>query len=190
MTKQIHYLIIATHLPSDSEVVFFKTVEEAQAEFQKRTQEIFALDSNLEEEVDYWCEDAWCVRFNAGNNEKLSNFLGDVDHYFHVGTQDVPEDSNYYVADFSEYVDEVNIHFFNKQDAVAAYDSLIQESINIQHSNYRNQNPIDRNDQTTWEDEDFGTLFSEEDNADGSTDAFFGYSDIYYTYRIGEVKIN
>ena len=85
MTKQIHYLIIATHLPSDSEVIFYDKVEDAQAEFQKRTQEIFALDENLEEEVDFWCEDSWAVRFNAGNNEALSNFLGDVDHLDLIG---------------------------------------------------------------------------------------------------------
>jgi hypothetical protein len=189
MAKQIHYLIIATHLPSDSEVLFFPTVEEARAEFQKRTQEIFALDENLEEELDYWCEDEWAVRFNAGNNEALSNFLGDVDHYFKVGTQDVEDDCECYIADFSEHVDEVNIKFFNKQDAVKRYDEMVAEGIAMQHSHNRNQNPVDRNDQSTWEDEDYGTLFTETDNEDGSTDAFFGFSDIYWTYRIGKVTL-
>ena len=188
MSKLIHYLIIATHLPSDSEVIFFPTVEEAKAEFQKRTQEIFALDENLEEEVDYWCEDEWAVRFNAGNNEALSNFLGDVDHYFKVGTQDVEDDCECYIADFSEHVDEVKLKFFNKQDAVNRYNEIVNEAIAIQHSHHRNQNPIDRQDQSTWEDEDYGTLFTEEDNDDGSTDAFFGYNDVYWTYRIGKIS--
>lgn len=187
MAKQIHYLIIATHLPSDSEVVFFKTVEEAKAEFQKRTQEIFALDENLEEDVDYWCEDEWAVRFNAGNNEALSGFLEDVDHYFKVGTQDVEDDCEYYVADFSEYVDEVTIKFFNKENAIVTYNDMVDEGIAMQHSHNRNQNPVSRYHQDTWEDEDYGTLFSETDNSDGSTDAFFGFSDIYWTYRIGKV---
>ena len=187
MAKQIHYLIIATHLPSDSEVVFYDKVEDAKAEFQKRTQEIFALDSNLEDEVDFWCEDDWAVRFNAGNNEALSNFLGDVDHYFKVGTQDVEDDCTHYVADFSEYVDECNIKFFNKQTAIETYNDMIDEGISMQHNN-RNQNPVSRYDQDTWEDEDYGTLFMETDNSDGSSDAFFGFSYVYWTYRIGEVK--
>jgi hypothetical protein len=189
MAKQIHYLIIATHLPSDSEVIFFPTVEEAKAEFQKRTQEIFALDENLEEDNDYWCEDEWTVRFNAGNNEALSNFLGDVDHYFEVCTEDVEDDCEYFIADFSEYVDEVIIKFFNKQDAVNRYDEMVNEGIAMQHSHNRNQNLVNRHDQSTWEDEDYGTLFMETDNDDGSTDAFFGFSDIYWTYRIGKVAL-
>jgi len=131
MTKQIHYLIIATRLPSDSEVIFYDKVEDAQAEFQKRTQEIFALDENLEEEVDFWCEDSWAVRFNAGNNEALSNFLGDVDHYFKVGTQDVANDCTHYVVDFSEYVDECTIKFFNKQTAIETYNDMIDEGISM-----------------------------------------------------------
>jgi hypothetical protein len=189
MAKQIHYLIIATHLPSDSEVLFFPTVEEAKAEFQKRTQELFALDENLEEDLDYWCEDEWAVRFNAGNNEALSNFLGDVDHYFKVGTQDVEDDCEYYVADFSEHVDEVRLKFFNKDNAIVTYNDMVDEGIAIQHTHHRNQDGINRYDQSTWEDEDYGTLFSESDNSDGSTDAFFGYSDVYWTYRIGKVTL-
>ena len=181
--------MIARHLPSDSELIFFKTIEEAKAEFQRQTQEIFALDENLEEELDYWCEDAWAVRFNAGNNERLSSFLEDVDHYFLVGTQDVEDDCNYFVADFSEYVDESRVKFFNKENAIVTYNDMVDEGIAIQHSK-RNQDGINRYDNTTWESDECGTLFSETDNEDGSTDAFFGYDDVYWVYRIGEVKIN
>ena len=187
MAKQIHYLIIATHLPSDSEVLFFPTVEEARAEFQKRTQEIFALDENLEEELDYWCEDEWTVRFNAGNNEALSNFLGDVDHYFEVCTEDVEDDCECYIADFSEHVDEVRITFFNKADAVNAYNNMVNGSIAVH--NECSDKTIDRQNESTWEDDDYGTLFMESDNDDGSTDAFFGVSDVYWTYRIGKVTL-
>jgi|LauGreDrversion4_2_1035121.scaffolds.fasta_scaffold12689_9 hypothetical protein len=186
MAKQIHYLIIATHLPSDSEILFFKTVEEAKAEFQKRTQGLFAVDK-LEEDEDYWIEDEWAVRFNSGNNQELSGILGDVDHYFKVGTQDVEDDCDCYVADFSEHVDDVMITFFNKQGAVNAYNNMVDGSIAVH--NECSEKQIDRKNENTWEDEDYGTLFMESDNDDGSTDAFFGVSDVYWTYRIGKVTL-
>lgn len=187
MTKLVHYLLIATHLPNDSEIIFFKSVEEAKLEFHKRVNELFELDENLESELDYWREDAYAIRFNCGHNQKLSDFLGDVDHYFHVGTQDVEDNCNYYVAEFSEYVDESNINFFNKQNAIIVYNDLVDDSIAIQHTK-RNQDAVNRYDNTTWDSDDYGTLFMESDNNDGSTDAFFGFDDVYWTYRIGEIK--
>jgi hypothetical protein len=48
---------------------------------------------------------------------------------------------------------------------------------------------VNRYDNTTWEDEDEVTLFSETDNGDGSTDAFFGILDVYWTYRIGKINL-
>jgi len=179
MAKQIHYLLIATHLPSDSKVLFFKTVDEAKAEFKKRTQDLFAVDG-LEEDNDYWMEDEWAVRFNSGNNEELGAILEEVDHYFKVGTQDVEDDCDFYVTDFSEYVDESRITFFNRENAVIAYNDLVESALAI-------EGDVNRYDQTTWEDESGVTLFSETDNDDGSTDAFFGMNDIYWTYRIGKV---
>jgi hypothetical protein len=181
MAKQIHYLLIATHLPSDSEVLFFKTVDEAKAEFKKRTQELFAVDG-LEEDNDYWMEDEWAVRFNSGNNEELGAILEEVDHYFKVGTQDVEDDCDFYVTDFSEYVDESRITFFNRENAVIAYNDLVESALAI-------EGDVNRYDQTTWEDESGVTLFSETDNDDGSTDAFFGMNDVYWTYRIGKVTL-
>ena len=181
MAKQIHYLIIATHLPSDSELIFFKTVEEAKAEFKKRTQELFALDG-LEEDIDYSIEDEYAVRFNSGENEELSALLEDVNHYFKVGTQDVEDDCEYYVADFSEYVDEVTITFYNKQDAVITYNDMVDEAL-------AGNKDVNRYDNTTWEDDDDVIIFSETDNGDGSTDAFFGISDVYWTYRIGKINL-
>ena len=179
MAKQIHYLLIATHLPSDSKVLFFKTVDEAKAEFKKRTQDLFAVDG-LEEDNDYWMEDEWAVRFNSGNNEELGAILEEVDHYFKVGTQDVEDDCDFYVTDFSEYVDESRITFFNRENAVIAYNDLVESALAI-------EGDVNRYDQTTWEDESGVTLFSETDNDDGSTDSFFGMNDIYWTYRIGKV---
>lgn len=187
--KQVHYLMVATHLPSDSELHFFKTREEAQAEFQKRTQEIFALDDNLEEDLDFWCDDEDSVRFNCGNNEKLSSFLGDVDHYFEVKTVPVPDDAECYVADFSEHVDESHVKFYNKETALVVWNDMVDEGIGM-HNQIMDRETVNRYDQTTWEDEDYGTQFSETDNEDGSTDAFFGFSDVYWTYRIGKINLN
>jgi hypothetical protein len=181
MAKQIHYLIIATHLPSDSELIFFKTVEEAKAEFKKRTQELNELDG-LEEDVDYCIEDEYAIRFIPGHNEDLSALLGDVDHYFKVGTQDVEDDCEYYVADFSEYVDESKLTFYNKQDAIITYNDMVDDAL-------VDNKDVNRYDNTTWEDEDEVTLFSETDNGDGSTDAFFGILDVYWTYRIGKINL-
>jgi hypothetical protein len=181
MAKLVHYLIIATHLPSDSELIFFKTVEEAKAEFKKRTQGLFALDG-LEEDIDYSIEDEYAVRFNSGENEELSALLGDVNHYFKVGTQDVEDDCEYYVADFSEHIDEGKLTFYNKQDAVIAYNDMVDEGL-------AGNKDVNRYDNTTWEDDDV-IIFSETDNGDGSTDAFFGISDVYWTYRIGKININ
>ena len=181
MAKQIHYLIIATHLPSDSELIFFKTVEEAKAEFKKRTQELFELDG-LEEDIDYSIEDEYAVRFNSGENEELSALLEDVNHYFKVGTQDVEDDCEYYIADFSEHVDESKLTFFNRDMAVIVYNDMVDDALAI-------ESEVNRYDQSTWEDEAGVILFSEIDNADGSTDAFFGILDIYWTYRIGKINL-
>ena len=181
MSKLVHYLMVATHLPSDSEVLFFPTVEEAKAEFKKRTQEFFAIEG-LEKDCDYWIEDEYAVRFNSGNNEELGAILGEVDHYFKVGTQDVEDDCEYYVADFSEYVDESSITFFNRGASVNAYNDMVNSALAIEGN-------VNRHDQSTWEDEDYGTLFMESDNNDGSTDAFFGMNDVYWTYRIGKILL-
>ena len=181
MSKLVHYLMVATHLPSDSQLIFFNTVEEAKAEFKKRTQVFFAIEG-LEEDCDYWIEDEYAVRFNPGSNEELSTLLGDVDHYFLVGTQDVEDDCECYIADFSEYVDESSVKFFNRENAVIAYNDMVESALAI-------EGDVNRYDQSTWEDESGVILFSEVDNTDGSTDAFFGMNDVYWTYRIGKITL-
>jgi hypothetical protein len=183
MEKQIHYLIIATHLPSDSEVLFFPTAEKAKAEFQKRTQPLLAIEG-LEEDTDYYETDNG-IRFYSGNNEELSAELGDVDHYFEVDTVQVHHDCKYYVALFSEWVDESMINFCYKDESVNLYNDMVNGAIK-EHNQMRSDKLINRHDQSTWEDDEV-TLFSETDNGDGSTDAFFGVSDVYWTYRIGKV---
>jgi hypothetical protein len=182
MSKLVHYLMIATHLPSDSELIFFNTVEEAKAEFQKRVDIIFAMDG-LEQYIDYSIEDEYAVRFNAGNNEELSGYLEDVDHYFKVGTQDVEDDCDYYIANFDEHVDDSYVKFFNKENVIITYNDMVDNALED------NNKGINRYDNTTWEDEN-NLLFKETDNKDGSTDAFFGFMFIYWVYRIGKVNID
>lgn len=186
MTKQIHYLMVATHLPSDSELHFFKTREEAQAEFQKRTQPLLAIEG-LEEDDDYYTTDNG-IRFYSGNNEELSAELGDVDHYFEVNTVEVDDDVECYVADFSEWVDESVIKFYSKQDAIKVYNDNVDGSIEV-HNEMCCGEPVNRQNQNTWESEEEGTMFMETDNEDGSTDAFFGFSDVYFTYRLGKISL-
>jgi hypothetical protein len=174
--------MIATHLPSDSELIFFKTVEEAKAEFQKRVDILFAMDG-LEQYIDYSIEDEYAVRFNAGNNEELSGYLEDVDHYFKVGTQDVEDDADYYIANFDEHVDDSYVKFYNKENVVIIYNDMVDNALE------GNNKGINRYDNTTWEDKN-DLLFKETDNKDGSTDAFFGFMFIYWVYRIGKVNID
>lgn len=188
--KTINYLMISTHLPSDSQIMFFNTFEEAKAEFKKQTDELFSLDENLEEDTDYFKESEYAIRFNAGNNESLTNFLEDVDHYFYAGSIEVEDNVNYYVADFSQSVDDSKVLFYNIDEAKTIWNNMVNDAIEMQSSIYRNQEVVSRYDSETWEDEDYGTLFSESINEDGSIDAFFGFTDIYWTYRIGEIKIN
>lgn len=176
--------MVATHLPSDSELHFFKTREEAQAEFQKRTQPLLAIEG-LEEDDDYYTTDNG-VRFYSGNNEELSGELGDVDHYFEVNTVEVNDDCECYIADFSEHVDDSTVTFLNREDALFRYNDLVDDGIDMCVQLWEGVNRYDNN---TWEGSDGSTLFSEIDNEDGSTDAFFGFSAIYWTYRIGKIGL-
>jgi len=187
--KQVNYLMIATHLPSDSQIIFFNTFDEAKAEFKRQTDELFAIGEDLQEDVDYFIDYEYAVRFNTGNNERLTSFLEDVDHYFEVGSKEVKDDVDYFIADFSQSVDESNVVFYNKDEAKLIWNDMVDQSIETQSAGYSNQENINRYDCETWEDDDYGTLFSESNNEDGSTDAFFGFSDICWTYRIGEIKI-
>jgi hypothetical protein len=86
------------------------------------------------------------------------------------------------VADFSEYFDESKLTFYNKQDAIITYNDMVDDAL-------VDNKDVNRYDNTTWEDEDEVTLFSETDNGDGSTDAFFGILDVYWTYRIGKINL-
>lgn len=197
MAKQINYLLIARELTGDSELLFFDTLEQAKAEYSERTQEIFNSDETLEEGVDFEYDTHWkllrgqdeAITFKGSDSEKLSALLNYIDHYFLVGCQEVEDDCTHYLADFSEHLDLSHVTFFNKEDAFTQYNKLVEDGIKMQNDYSRNTDNVLRDDKSTWEDDKFGTLFGEGVNDDGSTEAFFGFSDVYWIYRVGEIKI-
>jgi hypothetical protein len=189
--KQLHYVLIAKHLPSDSEVQFFPTREEADTYFNSCVQPLLkvCIDNELEEDEAYsYGQTNNIIRFDSGYDEELDSLLGECNHYYYVNSVEVADDVNYYVADFSEWVDESTIEFYNKETAIVKYNDMVDDV--IESVNDRHRYGVNRYDNNTWESDDNGTLFSEADNDDGSTDAFFGHTDVYFTFRIGEIKIN
>lgn len=190
--RELHYVLIAKHLPSDSEVSFFPTREQADAFFNSHVEPLLkvCIDNELEEDEVYsFGQTKNIVRFDSGYNEDLDSLLGECNHYYYVNSVKVGDDANYFVADFSEWVDESTIEFFNKETAIIKYNDMVDDTLEMMNNSRRDTEQVNRYDNTTWDDEDDGTLFSETDNGDGSTDAFFGFTDVYFTYRIGEIKI-
>jgi len=119
----------------------------------------------------------------------LDGLLGECNHYYYVNSVEVADDVNTFIAEFSEWVDESTIEFFNKETAIIKYNDMVDDTLKIMNDKQRDNEVVNRYDNTTWETDDNGTLFSEIDNEDGSTDAFFGFTDVYFTYRIGEIRI-
>jgi hypothetical protein len=190
--KQLHYVLIAKHLPSDSEVSFFPTREQADAFFNSHVEPLLkvCIDNELEEDEAYsYGQTKNIVRFDSGYDEELDGLLGECNHYYYVNSVEVADDVNYFVAELSEWVDESTIEFCNKQNAIIKYNTMVDDNLMMLNDYRRDENSVNRYDNSTWEDEN-GTIFSEIDNADdGSTDAFFGYTDVYFTIRIGEIRM-
>ena len=178
--KQLHYVLIAIHLPSDSEVYFFPTREQADAFFKSQVEHLLkvCIDNELEEnEVYSYGQTKNTIRFDSGYDEDLDSFLGECNHYYHVDSIEVADDVNFFVAEFSEWVDESTIKFYNKETAIIKYNDMVDDCMKEMNLYLRN-----------GDDEDV-TMFSEIYNTDdGSTDAFFGYTDVFFTLRIGEIK--
>ena len=175
--KVLHFVLIAQHLTGDSKVVFFPSRLKAERFFQNAVTPLLEIceRNNLEEDEAYsFGQTKDIVRFDSGYDEELDAKLGDSNHY-------------YYVAEFSEWVDESTISFHNREDALVKYHDLVDDSI-ITLNNSPYHGGVNRYDNSTWESED-GTLFQETDNDDGSTDAFFGHTEVYYTYRIGKIEL-
>jgi len=190
--KQLHYVLIAKHLPSDSEVSFFPTREQADAFFNSHVEPLLkvCIDNELEQDEVYsYGQTKNIIRFDSGYDVELDGLLGECNHYYHVDSVEVADDVNYFVAELSEWVDESTIEFCNKQNAIIKYNTMVDDNLMMLNDYRRDENSVNRYDNSTWDDEN-GTIFSEIDNADdGSTDAFFGYTDVYFTIRIGEIRM-
>ena len=190
--KQLHYVLIAKHLPSDSEVSFFPTREQADAFFNSHVEPLLkvCIDNELEEDEVYsYGQTKNIIRFDSGYDVELDGLLGECNHYYHVDSVEVADDVNYFVAELSEWVDESTIEFFNKQNAIIKYSTMVDDNLLLLNDYRMYEDGVNRYDNTTWDDEN-GTIFSEIDNADdGSTDAFFGYTDVYFTIRISEIRM-
>lgn len=193
MGKQLNYVMVAEQLTGDSRVMFFTTPELAKKAFDDLTQPLISVCMDTyydtdEQDVFYYTKEGKGVRFNSGELEELDELIGDTNVYYEWGTVDVTDDVTHYVAQFSEWVDESDIDFYNKDTAVIRHKSLIDEGLQVaeDHHGYI----IDRNDQSTWENAERGTIFSEDvHTSPNHIDTFFGYSDVYYTIRSGEIKI-
>jgi hypothetical protein len=190
--KNLHYVLIAKHLPSDSEVSFFPTREQADAFFNSHVEPLLkvCIDNELEEDEVYsYGQTKNIIRFDSGYDEDLDSLLGECNHYYYVNSVEVADDVNYFVAELSEWVDESTIEFCNKQNAIIKYNDIVDDNLMMLNDSRRDEAFVLRYDNNTWEDEN-GTMFSEIDNADdGSTDAFFGYTDVYFIIRIGEIRM-
>jgi hypothetical protein len=187
--KVLHFVLIAKHLTGDSEVVFFPSRLKAERFFNIKVAPLLEIceRNELEEDDAYsFGQTKNIVRFDSGYNEELDLALNECNHYYYLGQVEVEDDVDTYIADFSEWVDESTIEFYKKSDAIIKYNDKVDEGIVM--SNDRSMD-INRYDQSTWETEDNGTVFSETDNDDGSTDAFFGVTDVYWTYRIGKIEM-
>jgi hypothetical protein len=190
MAKQINYLLIAQGLTGDSSVQFFPTPELAKQAFDNLTQPLIkvCMDNGCnpdDEDVFYPTKDGKGVRFNSGELETLDELICENNEYYEWNTITAPDDVTHYIAEFNEYVDESSISFHTKDEATTKYNDLIDQSIQIAKDHHGVE--INRYNQSTWETEN-GTVFSEPiDTTVNHTDAFFGYSDVYYTYRCGQI---
>ena len=190
--KLVHYVLIAQQLTGDSEILFFPSPTQAMDKYRELTDPLLSicLTKNLEHEdvFDYNYNDGGqphTSRFNSGHDEDLDNLLGENNTYYEVTTLQIPDDATHYVCQFFEYVDDSSVCFFNKKEAILHYNELVDESIRIAHDH--NNIQINRYNPETWEGKGIQTLFSE-DHKSTHTDAFFGYDDIYWTYRIGSIN--
>lgn len=185
--RVLHFVLNAKHLTGDSEVVFFPSRLRAERYFNSKVSpllEICERNDLEEDEVYSFGQTTDIVRFDSGYDDELDAALGEVNQYFYLGQAEVEDDVTHYVAEFSEWVDESTIEFFNEQKAKEVWNDKIDNEINATP-----YHKIDRNDDSTWEDEGGMTLFLETDYSDIYSDAYFGTSsDLTFTYRIGMIE--
>jgi hypothetical protein len=185
MAKQINYLMIAYALTGDSTVTFYPTPESAKQAFNNHTEPLVALClenyyDTEEQDVFYHVNDGKGLRFNSGELEALDEIIGESNVYYEWGTVEVGDDVTHYFADFSEWVDDSIVLFLSKEEAENRYESAITEGIEVAKDHFRII--INREEDTD--------AFSETKHpTENHTDAFFGFDDVYYTARLGEIKL-
>lgn len=196
--KKLNYILYASGLTGDSNILFFNTAKEATDKFTEITGKLLqiCLTKNLaqNEAFDYYVTDN-AYRFNAGYDEDLDAEIGDADAYYRLFTNvDVPDTTTHYVATFTEHVDGSYVDFFNMSDAITNYNKIVDDDIN-EANKHSNDFDIDRTDESTWSEDDT-QYFSESiivttphtfPFANAHKDAFFGYLDIFWTYRYGKI---
>lgn len=193
MAKQLHYLLIAEGLTGDSDVYFYATPELAEQAFKNLIKPLVDACMNNhydteEQDVFYHLKEGKAVRFNSGELDALDEYLSECNRYVEWGTATVKDDVTHYIAEFSEWVDESTITFYNTEQAKIKYNDGIDEGISIAKEHHTIE--INRHDQSTWTHEG-NTVFSEPiDTSVNHSDAFFGYNqDTYYTIRCGEIDV-
>jgi hypothetical protein len=190
--KTLHYVLVGRHLTGDSEIQFFHTRKEAVRFFKAQTSpllEICYTNKLEEDEVYSFNEDKSAVRFDSGYDDELDSLLGECNHYFYLGATNVEDDVTHYVADFSEWVDESTVEFFNEQRAKEVWNERVDRE--IQNASEYEGADINREDESTWETEDGMTLFQETHHSDMYSDAYFGAAeDLTWTFRVGQIIFN
>ena len=193
MSKQLNYLMVVEQLTGDSRVMFFATPELAKLAFERQIQPLIEVCKSNgydteENDVCYQTKEGKGWRFNSQFLDALDELIGDTDVYYEWDSVTVPDDVTHYVAEFSEWVDEGSITFHTAEEAKIKYNDNIDTQIVAANQSGHN---INRYDQSTWQNEEGMTLYSEPiDTSVNYSDAFFGcFVDPYFTYRCGEIDV-
>jgi len=195
--KLLNFVMVAKHLTGDSEVHFFPTNEEADAFFDGLVKPLLdvCMKNDLEEDEAYSFGQTKdmsstllynVVRFDSGYDSELDALLDECNHCYRMDSIEVPENVTHYVADFSEWVDESVIEFYTEQEAKEVWNDKIDEEIRLA-SKYHGIE-ISRHHQETWDDKSGVNLFQETHYSDIYSDAYFGHSDMTWTFRIGIIN--
>ncbi len=204
MRRNINYLLIAEPLTGDSKVMFYKTKREAKSAFNRLTKPFLKVCNklpkypfNLVEEndaVEYKeIANGQGMRFNLERSDELDELLGGIGNkYFEWGSVKANKNITHYFAEFSEWVDDSYILFFNAQDAQNKYETAVTEGIiNLNDKQdidklTRYKEKVKRYEPDTWETTDGQTVFEE---SELNNKAFFGFNLFYYTVQYNTIEL-
>lgn len=173
--------MICSELTGDSSVHVYPTEQAALEHFDDCVQPILqiCLKNNIELDGDavteYHHSKGRAFRFNAGIHEALDEINGEANMYYKLGrVTGVDDDVTHYLAQFSQWVDESTVDFYNEKDTNHLYESLVQEGID--DAAHYDGIVIERHDKNN--------AFAE--TTDGvSTEVYFGVSEPTMTIRKG-----